>query len=181
MLSCGLVSSELPRELLQAAPLPEVLIQFCAWPWKLGFSSAPQIILMCRQGGSVKMKVPVATARDFDSVSPGLGHESWWLKFLRASKLKSGLEDTVLATMFLYFQLSGFCFPGVPDANQGLVTKADFWAPSLSQFPDPDSGGCRYNRCSMWFLSGHCRKHPVTNRDLEVKGLKRGLSLCWAV
>lgn len=74
MLSCGLVPPESPRELLQAAPLPEVLIQFfCTWPWLLVFSSAPQIILMCSQGGSVENKVPVPTARDLDAVSLGLG------------------------------------------------------------------------------------------------------------
>lgn len=97
------------------------------------FSSAPQIILMCSQGGSVKIKVPVPTARGFDSLSLGLWHESWSLTFLRDFKVKPDLGATVPATI-LYFQLPVFCFPGVPEANQGLVTNADSWVSSLSQF-----------------------------------------------
>lgn len=41
---------------------------FCTGPGKLGFFSAPQIILMGSQGGSVKNKVPGPTATDFESV-----------------------------------------------------------------------------------------------------------------
>lgn len=54
MLSCGLISSESPREILQAIPFPEALIKFfCTKLWILVISSAPQITLMCSQGRSV--------------------------------------------------------------------------------------------------------------------------------
>lgn len=69
MLGYGLVSSESLRELLQAIPSPEPLIQFfCTKPWIMVISSA-QFILACNEGRNINIKVPVPTARDFDSLS----------------------------------------------------------------------------------------------------------------
>lgn len=86
-------------------------------------------------------------------------------------------EATIPAAVFWHFQLSGFCFPGIPDANQGLATNIDSWDPSLSQASWSrlsELKSYRFERCFRWFLSGNCKKHPMANQDPEVKGLKLG-------